>query len=143
MPYLLRVSGIQAVTSGTASYTSTPACGRVAVSYVTSKGDQGALMTSGRVRQDWGSHCCLRKEPNCTQAQEWKHQQECLARPPQLREKSSHAFSPADTHLLSSGEWGKFYRVSLFQEALVLLVFGGNPGKIPLESWKLLWQDSC
>lgn len=92
-------------------------------------------MTSGRVRQDWASHCCLRKEPDCRQAQEGKSQEELLARPPKLRNKSSCAFSPAaDTHLLSSGERGKFYRASSFQEALVLLVFGGNPGKIPLES---------
>lgn len=117
--------------------------GGVTVSCVTQRGGQGALMVNGMIRHALGYHCCLRKAPDCRQAQEGKRQEELLARPPKLQNKSSRAFSPADTHLLSSGERGKFYRVSSFQEALVLLVFGGSPGKIPLESWKLLWQDSC
>lgn len=56
----------------------------------------------------------LMKEPSCRQAQEGKHQQELLARPPKLRNKSSRAFSPADTHICcpvvsggNSTEWAR------------------------------------
>lgn len=134
MPYLLRISGIQAVASGTAGCTSAAAFQRSGCKLCDMEGWPGCT------DDHWNGQAGLRvsllpeEKPSCRQAQEGQSQEELLARPPKLRSQSSCAFSAADTHLLSSGEWGKFYRVSLFQEALVLLVFGGNPGKILLES---------
>lgn len=130
VPYLLRVSGIQAVTSGT----SAAASQRGGCEPCDMEGWPGCPDGQWNGQAGLGVPLLPEEKPNCRQAQEGQSQEELLARPPELRSQSSRAFSPADTHLLSSGEWGKFYRVSSFQEALVLLVFGENPGKILLES---------
>lgn len=134
MPYLLRISGIQAVTSGTAGCASTAALQRGGCEWCGTEGCPGGTDGQWHGQTGLGAPLLPEERAPCRQAQGGEHQEEPLPRPPKLRNKSSRAFSPADTHLLSSGEGGEFYRVSSFQEASVLLVFGGNPGKIPLES---------